>query len=311
MQKIDFVKNLQAIHEKHKSNEIMAQFDAGFKQPGNPFNYGAINPLLFLSKSNYDQINDDNRYKQILEGLNAQSIYTEANLSYLTTIFRQTKAEHVIINPNAIALYNFHSTIVHTLNLSNTVLQTTILSNNLDNEGNNGVVVFQVIVEGEGLQTEQYIKIFSAINELTETIAKIVDETEQKSEIILLDSGSDSNIGIKSGIETAKSLFLIFKEIWDYITNFKYYKQKQKNEALLESLSIRTEIMKKVQEGVLTEKEGMEYLHMVKTRTDTLIGMKVLPKQIVAETSVIENKKLLNEFEGIKMLMSGETTTDH
>jgi hypothetical protein len=49
---------------------------------------------------------------------------------------------------------------------------------------------------------------------------------------------------------------------------------------------------------------------MVKTRTDTLIGMKVLPKQIVAETNVIENKKLLNEFEGIKMLMSGETTDD-
>jgi hypothetical protein len=245
-----------------------------------------------------------------LEGLKAQTIYTEANLSNLTTILRQVPAQNIIASPNAIALYNFHSTIVHTLNLSKSILQSPIVSDNLDNDGNNGVVVFQVIVDGDGLQTDQYIKIFTAINELVETLSKIVSETEQKSQIVLLDSGSDSNIGIKSGIETAKSLFLIFKEIWDFVTNFKYYKQKQKNEALLESLTVRTEIMKKVQEGVLTDKEGMEYLHMVKTRTDTLIGMKVLPKQIVAETNVIENKKLLNEFEGIKMLMSGETTDD-
>lgn len=306
MQKIDFVKNLETVHEKLKSAEILAQFKTGFQEPGKAYNYGTINPLLFLSKSNYDQIKDDIRYKQILEGLNAQTIYTEANLSNLTTVFRPVQADNIITKSNAIAFYNFHSTVVHTLNLSKAVLQSTILSNSIDNDGNNGVVVFQVIVEGEGLQTEQYIKIFSAINELTETISKIVNEREQKSEIILLDSGSDSNIGIKSGVETAKSLFLIFKEIWDFVTNFKYYKQKQKNEALLESLSIRTEILKKVQEGVITDKEGMEYLHMVKTRTDTLIGMKVLPKQIVSTTNVIENKRLLAEFEGMKMLMTGE-----
>jgi hypothetical protein len=162
------------------------------------------------------------------------------------------------------------------------------------------------LIDEEGLATSQYIKIFTAINELTETISKIVNEEEQKSEIILLDSGSDSNIGIKSGVETAKSLFLIFKEVWDYITNFQYYKHKQKNQALLESLSIRTEILQKVNEKILTEEEGKEYLHMIKTRTDDLIGMKVLPKKILVDSTKIENKKLLAEFEGIKMLLSGD-----
>lgn len=306
MQKIDFVENLETIVEKLKSNDILKQFNGGFTQPGQNFNYGTINPLLFLSKSNYDQIKNDDRYTEILTSLNAQNIYTENNLSHLTTILRETTAKSILIQPNAIALYNFHNTVIQTSNLSKSILQSKSITDNLINEIDNGVVIFQVLIEGEGLETEQYIKIFTALNELIVTLSKIVNESEEKSEIIFLDSGSDSNIGIKSGIETAKSLFLIFKEIWDFITNFKFYKQKQKNQALLDSLSIRTEISQKVEEGVLTKEEGQEYMHMIKTRTDDLIGMKVLPRQIVIETNKIENKKLLKEFEGMKMLSSGD-----
>ena len=310
MQKIDFVKSLETIVENLKSKEILTHFGHGFSQPGQNFDYSAINPLLFLSKSNYDQINNDARYSEILATLNAQQIYTENNLSNLTTFLRVNTAQGILLQPNTVALYNFHNTIVQMANLAKTILQSKTITESLINEIDNGVVVFQILIEGEGLKTEQYIKIFTALNELIETIGKIVNEIDQKSEIILLDSGSDSNIGIKSGIETAKSLFLIFKEIWDFITNFKFYKQKQKNQALLESLSIRTEIQNKIDEGILTKEEGLEYLHMIKTRTDDLIGMKVLPKQIVSDTNLIENKKLLIEFEGMKMLTLGDNSTE-
>ena len=50
MQKIDFVKNLDTIVEKLKSQDIIKQFNTGFTQPGHNFDYGTINPLLFLSK---------------------------------------------------------------------------------------------------------------------------------------------------------------------------------------------------------------------------------------------------------------------
>jgi hypothetical protein len=310
MQKIDFVKNLETIVDKLKSVYILNLFESGFKQPGQPFDYSAIVPLLFLSKSNYDQIKDDIRYSEILTILDAESIYKEINLSNLTTILKVVPAPNIIFSANALALYNFHNTIIKTLSLSKNVLQSKSVTETLINEVDNGVVIFQILIESEGLETKQYIKIFSAINELIETISKIVGEQDQKSEIILLDSGSDSNVGVKSGIETAKSLFLIFKEIWDFVTNFRFYKQKQKNQALLESLTIRTEIQKKVEEGILTEEEGKEYLHIIKTRTDDLIGMKVLPKQIVVESNQIENKKLLSEFEGMKMLSLGDQIKD-
>ena len=45
---------------------------------------------------------------------------------------------------------------------------------------------------------------------------------------------------------------------------------------------------------------------MIKTRTDDLIDMKVLPKQNLIESKQIENKKLLAEFEGMKMHSSGD-----
>jgi hypothetical protein len=306
MQKIDFVKNLEIIVEKLKSEDIINLFDIGFKQPGENYNYGVINSLLFLSKSNYDQIKNQPQYSEIIITLYAESIYLESNLSYLTTIFRMTSGNNILTNAKAVDLYNFHKTLVQTKNLSQNILQSKSITESLTNEVDNGVVVFQVLIEGEGLETSQYIKIFTAIDELIETISKIFNEQDEKSEIILLDSGSDSNIGVKSGVETAKSLFLIFKEVWDFITNFQFYKNKQKNNALMESLTIRKEIQKKIEEGIITEEEGKEYLHMIKTRTDDLIGMKVLPKQIVLETNQIENKKLLAGFEGMKMLSIGD-----
>ncbi len=248
------------------------------------------------------------RYSEILSVLNAQNIYSAANLSSLTMVLRPAQAASITIQKIAIDLYNFHNSLIQALNLAYGVLDNNNLSKELESEGDDGVIIFQIIIEGEGLETRQYIKIFAALNELVETISKVLKEQQKESEIVLLDSGSDTNVGVKSGIETAKSLFLIFKEIWDYITNFRFYKQKQKNETLVESLSIRAEIMKKVEEGVLTKEEGMQYLHMIKTRTDELIGMKVLPKQIVGKTNQFENKKLLLEFEDVKLLASGDTS---
>ncbi len=306
MQKLDFIRNLEEIVNKLKSREINQEFIDGFEVPNNDYPYSRIRPLLFISKSGYDQIRSDQKYKQILECLNADDIYEETNLSELSTILITGNAYNILLKSTSTTFYNFHNSLIKTLYLSKKVLLNKVTELNFQKSIEDGIVIFQIIIEQDGLETEKYIKIFTALQELIETLSKIFEETEQKSEIILLDSGSDTNVGIRTGIETAGSLFLIFKEIWDFITNFRYYKQDQKNKALLDSLSIRTEISKKVKEGIITEEEGKQYVHIIRTRTNELIGMKVLPKQIVLENSQIENKKLLMEFEGFKMLTSGE-----
>jgi len=306
MQKIDFVKHLEIIVDKLQSKEINATFEKGFASPNSNFTYQLVNPLLFKSKSNYDQLIEDESNKLILQSLNSDAIYEEKNLSLLTTIFRNAQANSVILNSHSLKLVNFHNSLVNTLKLSKELLISENLDLDFEESIENGIVIFQILIETEGLETEKYIKIFTAFNELLIALGKIYNETDDKSEIILLDSGSDTNVGIRSGIETAKSLFLIFKEIWDYVTSYKHYKEAKKNSTLLESLSIRAEIQKKVDDGIITKEEGLEYTHMVKTRTDDLIGMKVLPKRIVTETNQIENKKLLSEFEGLKLISGKE-----
>jgi hypothetical protein len=85
MQKIDFVANLEIIATKLKSREILAEFNSGFNNPGNAHNYAKINPLLFLSKSNFDHLINEPQIAEILTTLNAPVIYSENNLSDLTT----------------------------------------------------------------------------------------------------------------------------------------------------------------------------------------------------------------------------------
>lgn len=308
MQKIDFIKNLEIIVEKLKSNEIVMEFNVSFEKPVNEHNYQKLNPVLFQSKSNYDQIKNVVDYSEILNNLGAEEIYNEQNLANLTQLFTPKQPRELLAHPKPLKLFNFHNTLVSTLILAKNVLQNKIFNGQDVNNIDRGIVIFQILIEGEGLEAEKYIKILNALQELIETISKIFNETDQKPEVILLDSGSDTNLGIKSGVETAKSLFLIFKEIWDFITNFRYYKQKLRNNSLLESLQIRAEITKKIEDGILTQEEGLQYIHIIKTRTDDLIGMKVLPKDIVLDSNIIENKKLLSDFEGYKMLGPAESS---
>lgn len=306
MQKLDFVKNLEIIIENLKSGEILHHFETGFDNPNQGYKYDSIIPLLFSSKSNYEKIkNEDNIFK-ILEIFNCEEIYSDLNLTALTRSLTHSQAGSVFGHANNLSLYNFHNTLVKTYKLSKELLLNDLLNETYEESLEEGVNIFQIVIEEESLETFKYIKILTCLTELIETINKINKAESQKSEIILLDSGSDTNIGIKTGIETAKSLFLIFKEVWDFATNHRQYKNEQNNKALLESLSIRAEILKKVEDGIISESEGTEYVHLIKTRTDDLIGMKVMPKLIVIENNKIENKKLLKEMQGIRLLSNGE-----
>lgn len=177
MQKIEFVKNLGVLVEGLKSEAIVNLFEAGFKpNPSSPnyqYQFQQINPVLFLSKSFYDQISQNTDLINMLEILGSQAIYSEGNLANLTTILRPAPQSQVAGNEAAIKFFIFHKALVNTWILSKNILLSDLLNENFDETLEKGVLVFQIIIEGEGLETEQYIKIFSALNDLTETLAKI------------------------------------------------------------------------------------------------------------------------------------------
>jgi hypothetical protein len=296
MQKLDFIKKIETITERLKSDEIVTIFQEGFKNPSKPYNYALLNPILFISKSQFDQIMLDPNLEPVMSLITGNTVYEEKVISTLPNIFRPTNGTNIVLDSNATNFFSFHKGLIDTLNVTKNLLSNEIIDNNNSQNLENGVLLFTVQIETEGLSTSQYIKIFSLLNELIKTIEKIYKFEESESEIVLLDSGSDTNLGLKTKVELAKSIFEIFKEIWDFITSFKYIRNEQKSNALLESLSIRKKIQKSVEEGILTEEEGKEYSHIIKTRTDNLIGLKVLPRELIIERQLIESKNLLNEY---------------
>ena len=59
MQKIEFISKLETIVKRLKSDKIVEIFRTGFQNPGNPHNFHQLNPILFESKSQFDQIAKD------------------------------------------------------------------------------------------------------------------------------------------------------------------------------------------------------------------------------------------------------------
>ncbi|AYB29335.1 hypothetical protein [Chryseolinea soli] len=302
MQKLDFVNGLLDIANELESKSLVEKFDSSFAKPGVAFDFGQLVPILFRSKSNYDRLKQNSRYSAMLMLLSADEIFSEKNLHLLTVHLRSQLAKDILIFPAVINLYNFHKSLLSTLQLSKEMLISDEILRESRGDINDGVIIFRIAIEGEGLEPEKYINILTALQELIAIVEKILSEEQNKTEVILFDSGSDTNLGVKTGIETAKSLFMIFKEIWDFIISNRHYRFEQNSKTLLNSLVIRTEIDKKIKEGVITEDEGKQYMHIIKTRADSLIGLKVLPKKIIDEKNVHENAKLLAEYENLRMI---------
>lgn len=296
MQKIEFLHFIDEITTRLKSNEIVGHFKQGFAHPSNAYNYSLIRPLLFESKSQFDQIMIDENKSKFLNKISGISIYSEQNMATLSAVLQNTGASNILTNLTSTQFYSFHSSLIDLKNLSKELLSNELINNNYEENINLGIIIFQIQIETEGLETSKYIKILSALDDLVKIIEKAYRLEESNSEIVLLDSGSNTNIGLESKIEVAKSIFQIFKEVWDFITSFQFYRAQQRNQALLESLTIRKELLKSVEDGILTENEAKEYLHIVKTRTDALIGMKVLPRVLTISDNKFDSTKMLEEY---------------
>ena len=307
MQKLDFVKGLTEIIQKLNSDEITEVFSRSFSvKSDGVFDFASLTPLLFNSKSNYDTLTKDKELKKIIADFELDDIYTNENLALIVKHFTQTSPFHVFKVPQIKTFWGVHQALTHLLRITKKQLLNDVFLQKNETQLNKGIIIFQIVIDGEGLDAGIYSEIFINLKELVSTIAKINGQDNENAEIILLDSGSDTNVAIRTTAETAKSLFLIFKEMWDFFANFKFYKQKQQNQALMEGLTIMQEVKDKVSSGLLTEEQGREYLHYIKSRTDKLIGYKVMPKSIISENTTVDNIKLLHEMKEIRLLSSGQ-----
>jgi ribosome-binding factor A len=66
------------------------------------------------------------------------------------------------------------------------------------------------------------------------------------------------------------------------------------------------QIKEKVEKGVLTEDEAREYRHYFKTRLDKAIKLNLMPKVFFEQNNSIDNRMLLKNLEGLKLLNAPE-----
>ena len=162
-------------------------------------------------------------------------------------------------------------------------------------------IIFRVLSENE-LELAKYSKILSLIRELIEIIQRILKEDDQQVSVTLLDSGSDTNLGIKSSIEITQSLFQIFKEVWDWMLNRKFYKNKLRNSGLMDNLSVMVAIHEAKEKGAIDEETARIYRETIIIKTEDLLELNVLPKELYELKSQNDSRKLLAEFSEVKLL---------
>lgn len=303
MQKLDFTENINKLRQLLKSDAIVGFIDN--LQSRGQINTNELTPLIIESKSNFDKIASDETKTEILQALNGTALYTETNIGILinasvnATIQGHPKVQ-LFLEQNILSFYHLHYTIIQTSNLCEKVL----FKNNLRELDNDDTIVFRILID-HSLEIRRYTKILTLINELIEVIQKVNSDTESKPTINLLDSGSDTNIGVKTTIETVKSLFQIFKEVWDWVVNRKFYKSKLRNAGLLENLNVMVAIKAAQDSGAIDESTAKIYKESIIRRTEDLLELNVVPKALIEIKAEDNTKRLLGEFAEIKKLESG------
>jgi hypothetical protein len=306
MQKLDFTENINILIEKLKSEKIVDFIDSI------PIN-GAVNtngltPLIIESKSSYDKIEEPSKEFEIINVLNGQQIYDQKYISDLinqtiqTTLNKQSKV-HLFVSSKLLQFYNFHFSLIQSAKIANEILFTDDKLNQIESDE---IIVFRILVGEGNLDLSSYGKILKLIDELIQILEKIYDtENQESSKVVLLDSGSDANIGVKSSVQIATSLFQIFKEVWDWILNRKFYKSKLRNDAMLENLQVFNAIRESEKNGAIDSNTAKIYRETLLRRTENLLDLKVLPKKLIETKTEISSRKVLSEYTEIKVLEEG------
>jgi len=300
MQKLDYTENISVIIKSLNTEYFVDVYNTGIKKPSTPHDFSSIIPSLFDSKSQFEIIVKDKDIHSILKTLGADAIYSSTSLTWFTTVLtgKNVALAHLLSDPIPASFFMLHKTLYSVSHLNKAIFD---LQKGKNSKGPDGKIVFRIIEEHKEISIENYSKIFRLLDELLSELSKFYGE-KKHSQVYLLDSGSDTNLGIETGIKVAKSVYLIFKEIWDSVINRKYYKQSKNNQAIIESLTLRTEIREKREAGIITEKEEVEYVHYVKSRVDELINLNVITKEIYDSNESKKTMQILLSAYSAKLL---------
>jgi len=299
MQKLALKEYLVDFNNSVLSNEII-DLVSKFRD-ANPGQFRILKDELIQyivkSKSNYDNlIKRDSNLKLISDAIDTE-VFEPENISKLvSTISSSTHNAKVNLLSNKffIDFHIFHQSLLNT----NNITQVTIKESQICEDA----IIFTLISDNEPV-VRDIIRALTIIQELVNITEKIYDEEVESENIVyLLDKGSNTNIGLKTGINTARSLFQIFKEVWDWVVNRRYYKEKLRNASFLDNMEVITKIHAMEEAGALKNEDAKRYKELIIRKTDELISHNAIPRKILLDEKSGEKNRLLIDYNEVRLL---------
>ena len=295
MQKLDFVQGVEKVYKQMHSEEVIDAIETSLL-PNTSKSGAELSKLLWDMYSNYNALMKDKISSELLEILNGEDLFTPNDI---TTLFQSFQGDLGALNGDSQSpkgklfrrFLNFHYALSSTYLLTRKSLADRKVIKSLNQEGQAGIIVFQVLNKKSGLSTSEYAKILTKIGDLVEFINTIYGETHQTANVILLDSGSDTNIGIDTHTKTATAIFNLFKEIIGVFRFWRHDLNDKDNKTILDSLDVLSKVDEKVKNGTISEEDGTILKTKIKRSAFDLLGLNVLPKELKNDLS---NVSVLN-----------------
>lgn len=300
----EFSANLNSDGIIQMLQDLYSKFDSG-TNPESSWNTLRLSTLqeIVKSKSNYDNvIQADNDLEAISDSID-RGIYSAENISKIVAIISNTNRsgkKSLFTNNIILEFLNYHQSISNSNSLLSTVISEDTSQSNL--------VLFTVVDEGNPT-TQKIIAALTILQELIDLLEKLYNE-EQTNTVIILDKGSNTNIGIETGVKTAGSIFEIFKEVWDWVMNRKYYKEKLKDAEFMEKLSIIQTIHQMKEDGSLEPEEALRYKTLVTRKVDELLNIDTVPRELLLKEGENKDTLILKDYNEVRLLKQGDSESD-
>lgn len=256
--------------------------------------------LIIQSKSQNDNYINESEELSLISSTINPSIYSAESISKLLLDIAKVEVDNRRTLFTELSIQEFF--IFHEAVLQLSKVLGVVVTESMDRDD---VVIFTVISE-DNPSPNTIVEAIEKIQSLIDLVEQIYDE-EQENFIYTLDKGSDTNIGFETGVKTAKSLFEIFKEVWDWMVNRKYYKQKLANAAFTENLKIIEDIEEKRKNGSLSDEDAARFKTVFLKNIDELLSINVVPRQVLLEADrATSNKQPLLDYNEVRLLKEGD-----
>jgi hypothetical protein len=271
----------------------------------------AFSGLLFESRVGFAELMKDEDAAKILQALAIGELYSPARLGKLLATFNtQGSAQSIWGNPDNFAdFFGFVDMLSRLLKLSGACSELLDREKVGPPEADTEIVEVELVdYDGSGIEVERVSQLFASLNVIHLSVARVLGMSDAHLKVLFLDSGTNFLIGLRISKAVGETLGKLLKEFWDKVKYRKFDEFDRKIESLSKGLSFSETVQLQIEKKIIDEETGNILKYRVLSEMTTLVGIGAMPPPDKTYER-IDERKLLSEKRGVKLLGTGETPT--